>query len=822
MLDQHPPPLLRTLGGLTLERDGRVLPAAAGQPRRLALLALVAAHGAAGIARDRVLGLLWPELPQERARHALAQLRYAIRRDLAGDPFAAGRDLRLDPACLASDRALLEAALGAGDAEQVALRYRGRWLDGFFLSNAPEFERWTGEERGRLHARVVACLRRTARAAAAGPNPETSADRWGWLLAVEPTDAEGAVQRARALLQLGDEAGAIAAARAHREARARDLELPPDPTVARIEADLVASARRGAVTPPADERAPAAPIPPVAVDRQVVDAGQDDRRAPPPPAVGAAAAGTAADAAGPHHLRRPRRWVAGASVASAAVVLTATVAVVWRPHARATPSPETPPGARHAPPPAAPRSVAVLRFRSIGGAPEDRYFAEGLSEEIIQTLARLDGVRVASRGSSFALSTDSLTARDVGRRLEVATLVEGSVHRAGAQLRVSARLIDAADGYTRWSETFERPAADVFAVQEAIARAVAAALRVRLAGGAPLTAPHRTTDAETYELYLRGRWLWWNAPSARGLREGVREFRRALARDSTFAPAWVGLADANFKLTAHHEVAPGAVVPEARAALLRALALDSTLADAHASLGYLLTFHEGAWAAAESRFRRALALDARNGRAHLWYAWLLAAHGRHAEALREIRLARSLEPFDPWIAVRVGTMRYLAGDFVGAADECRRVAEQNPGFALAHRQLGEALLQQPGSVAAGVAELQRAAALAPTTETRARLAYGLARAGSEAKARRLLAALEREAARAHTSPVERARVYVGLGERGRALELLERADDAGVSALKLVAVDPAFAPLRAEPRFRALRERLGLSPGTSRPGTTPP
>jgi serine/threonine-protein kinase len=508
------------------------------------------------------------------------------------------------------------------------------------------------------------------------------------------------------------------------------------------------------------------------------------------------------------------RAVLGAAAAVGAVGLALAFADVRRPPASASPAPASPRGERGVSPSAAaePRSVAVLRFRSIGETAEDRYVADGMSEEIIQTLARLDGVHVASRASSFAVSTDTLTARDIGRRLGVETIVEGSVRRARERLRISVRLVNAADGYTRWSETFERPATDVFAVQEAIARAIAGVLSVRLAAGTPLIAPHRTTDPQTYDLYLRGRYLWGNAQSDAGLRESVREFGRALARDSAFAPAWVGLADAYFKLTAFYDVAPPAAVAPARAALLRALALDSTLADVHASLGYLHTFHDRDWAAAESRFRRALALDPRNGRAHLWFAWMLAARGRHAESLREIRLGRLAEPLDPLIAVRVATMHYLAGDAAGAAAESRRVAEQTRGYALAHRQLGEALLQQPGRAEAGVAELRRAASLSPTAETRARLAYGLARAGAVAEARALLAELDRGAARAYVSPVERARVLVGLGEHAPALELLERAYDSGASTLVLLAVDPAFAPVRAEPRFRGLLARLSLTP----------
>jgi len=759
--------------------------------------------------RDRLATYLFPEADTARAHGSLSDALHAVRRVLGRDAIrAVGDELRLDPTLVPSDAADFERAIEAGETERAVSLYGGPFLDGFSVPDAVEFERWADGERARLAARYVHAVEALAEDAHRRGDPRNAMAWWRRLAAHDPYNARVALQLMRAMDEAGDPAGAIQHARLHATLLRQDLDADPDP-------EIVALADRLRTAPPAGRERTAVPSPssfPAAVAE--VQPTPDSPHATP--AVTAALAIRATQAAGAPYRRR-RSLV----ILTTLVVVTGVVALdtVWvpKPGALVAAAPirsvPSPPSAAPATgmPPAAPRSVAVLRFRNIGDTPDDRYFADGMSEEIIQTLARLDGVHVASRGSSFALSTDSLTARDVAGRLGVETLVEGSVRRAGERLRVSVRLVDATDGYTRWSETFERPAADVFAVQEAIARAIAGALRVRLAEGRPLISPQRTTDAQTYDLYLRGRYLWWNASTEQGLRESVREFGRALARDSAFAPAWAGLADANFGLTAYHDVAPGDVVAPARAALRRALALDTTLADVHAGLGYLHTFHDLDWPAAESHFRRALALDPRNGRARLYYAWMLAARGRHVEALGEIRRARSLDPLDPRIAVRVGTIRYLAGDFAGAVEECQRVAEQNRGFALAHRQLGEALVQQPGQAQAGVAALRRAAALWPTTETRARLAYGLARAGAVADARRLLADLERGAAVAYVSPYERARVRVGLGEPDRALELLERAYDAGTSALALVAVDPAFAPLRAEPRFRALLGRLDLT-----------
>ncbi|MDP1860165.1 MAG: BTAD domain-containing putative transcriptional regulator [Gemmatimonadaceae bacterium] len=802
---------LRLLGGASVETDAGPLAGPIAQRRRLALLALLAASPGGAMGRDRLATYLFPDADTARAHGSLSDALHAVRRVLGREAIrAVGDELRLDPKLVSSDANDFERAAEAGETERAVSLYCGPFLDGFSVPDAVEFERWADGERARLAARYVHAVEALAEDAHRRGDPRNAMTWWGRLAAHDPYNSRVALHLMRAMDEAGEPAGAIQHARLHATLLRQDLDADPDPEIAAL-ADRLRTA------PPAGRgrMAASSKVAPSPSSFPATVAEAPTPETPPPtPTVTAIPAIRATPAADAQYRRRGSLFIL-----TTLVVGTAVVATVWfpkpgepvaTPPIRAvTPTPVAAPPTGMPPP--APRSVAVLRFRNIGDAREEGYFVDGMSEEIIQTLARLDGVHVASRGSSFALSTDTLTARDVARRLGVETLVEGSVRRAGQRLRVSVRLVDAADGYTRWSETFERPAADVFAVQEAIARAIAGALRVRLAEGRPLISPQRTTDAGTYDLYLRGRYLWWNASTEQGMRESVREFGRALSRDSAFAPAWAGLADAHFGLTAYHDVAPGAAVAPARAALRRALALDSTLADVHAGLGYLHTFHDLNWPVAESHFRRALALDPRNGRAHLYYAWMLAARGRHAEALGEIRRARSLDPLDPRIAARVGTIRYLAGDFAGAVEECRRVTEQNRGFALAHRQLGEALVQQQGQAQAGVAALRRAAALWPTTETRARLAYGLARAGAVAEARRLLAELERGAERAYVSPYERARVHVGLGEPDRALELLERAYDAGTSALALVAVDPAFAPLRAEPRFRALLGRLDLT-----------
>jgi tetratricopeptide (TPR) repeat protein len=372
-------------------------------------------------------------------------------------------------------------------------------------------------------------------------------------------------------------------------------------------------------------------------------------------------------------------------------------------------------------------------------------------------------------------------------------------------LRVSVRLVNATNGYTLWQESYDRSVTDAFRVQEEVAHSVAAALRIELQHADALRTRRTIPDFETYDLYLRGRYIWWTTSTEDGVQRSIAHFRRALARDSTFAQAWVGLADALLELTSSHHVTPATVVAPARDALLRAVALDPHLADAHASLGYLATFHDHRWQDAEASFLRALALDARHANARLWLAWLLTARGRHDEAVAQIRQAQAYEPLSRLLGARLATMLYFARNYEGCIRQASISIEADSTFWLPYRQLGEALVQVGRPVDA-LSPMRKAVALSPTAENRARHAYALARAGDIAAAREILADLASEGG--DVSPVEVARVYTALGENDRALLFLERGAELGSSALVLVGVEPAFDPLRGSPRFHRIVRRL--------------
>ena len=776
----RPPFRLITLGRLALiDADGREEPTLANRPRKLAVLAWIALAGHR-TSRERLVGVFWGERAEDRARNSLSDALSHLRRVLGHAALPAYQDQigLADDSPLSIDVTELKEAARTRDHERVVALYGGPFLDGIFIGEAPEFAHWSDEVRATVDAMFIrACQARCAELAGASDwlACEAVARRW---LRVDPASGEAALHLLNSLAAAGTHSARLAAIREFAAISARlrqEYGVAPDPVVAE-------RARELALGIDADTS-------------EVHDAASIATSTIQPPAVRQRR----------FLLRRPAAGVAALLALFALVTLAATRGS-WR-MADATATGER---ATSGAVTAHPRSVAVLRFQNIGGEAANQYFSDGMAEEIIQALARLEGVQVAGRSASFPLSSDSLGPREMARRLSVASLLEGSVRRVGDSLRVAVRLIDA-QGYTLWQATYDRSVGQAFAVQDEVANAVAGALRGELGLiGEERRPPRSHTDPETYDLYLRGRYAWWNKNSEAAIRQSIGYFRRALARDSTFAPAWVGLADAFLELTSFHDVAPADVVPNARAALLRARSLDPGLAEVHASLGFLATFHDRKWSEAEANFRRALQLDVRHANARLWYSWLLSARGRHEEAVQQIREAQRQQPYAPMLNVRVATMLYFARDFEGAVRQARASIAADSTFWLAHRQLGEALLAS-GHLPEAVVSMRKAAALGPSSESRARLAYALARSGDATGARALLAQLATADGAAYINPIELARGYVALGDTERALELLERGVNVGASIAIMLNVDPMFDSLRKEPRFQALIQRLGLT-----------
>ena len=503
--------------------------------------------------------------------------------------------------------------------------------------------------------------------------------------------------------------------------------------------------------------------------------------------------------------RRSRRRTVIAGVVGLLVVVIVSAAVLERRRAR-----DGRPAAAAAVPGRAPASVAVLPFANTSGDAGDEPFSDGLTDELIGALSQVSGLKVSPRTSVFALKSRRLGVRALADTLGVATVLEGSVRRAGDRLRVTAQLVNAADNGVLWSETYDRERRDVFGVQEEIARAIVAALRVRLGAGSaePLVRP-ATADLEAYELFLKGRYFWTRR-TEQSLRQAREYFERAIARDPAYARAYSGLASTFVLLGLFGHQPSQEVMPHARAAAAKALALDSTLAEAHTALAHVLYLYDWDRVAAARAFQRAFALDSAYGIAPLLYGIQLLHEGRLAEAEAQLERARALDPLDPSTSLALGRLALTARRGDHGVAMIRAALELNPEFSYAHQQLGHAYLAE-GRRAEALAAFRRAAALSGIRDS-AHLAYALAVTGERAAAQGVLDELLASSGRRYLPPFGIAVAYVGLGDADAAFRWLDRAVEERSPFVSGVKSLPAVDSLRADPRWGPLLRRVGLTP----------
>ena len=456
-------------------------------------------------------------------------------------------------------------------------------------------------------------------------------------------------------------------------------------------------------------------------------------------------------------------------------------------------------------------SVAVLPFTDLSPQRDQEYFCDGLAEDLIHVLGKIEGLRVSSRTSTLQLKGRQEDVHELCERLNVAHYLTGGIRRAGSRIRVTVQLVRASDECQLWSGRYDREVEDVFALQDEIASTIAETLRPKLLGGdGPKKEDAPPRNFEAYNLYLKGRYFW-NKRTEPGLKEGAAHFREAIEKDPGYARAWSGLADSYLLLGIYGLEPPREVMPMARAAAERALVLDGTLADVHASLGCLRALYEWRWREAEAEFQRALALDPQSATAHQWHAInSLAPQGRFQEAFAEAGQARELDPLSPAIHASVGLLHYFRGDAGAAIATYEQILKMDPGFAMACFFLGLAQVQQ-GKANEAVASLEKAIHLSGgTPEMTSALGYAFAAGGETGRARQELAALREARERQYVSPVLLAQVHTGLGEAGEAFQWLETAWSECAADLSFVAVRPTFAPLRESAAFGALLARLDL------------
>jgi TolB-like protein/DNA-binding winged helix-turn-helix (wHTH) protein/Tfp pilus assembly protein PilF len=455
-------------------------------------------------------------------------------------------------------------------------------------------------------------------------------------------------------------------------------------------------------------------------------------------------------------------------------------------------------------------SVAVLPLESLSADASQDYFADGMTDELITDLGQIAALRVISRTSVMSYKRTRKPLPQIGRELGVDAVVEGTVLRSGDQVRITAQLIRVATDQHLWAQSYIGNMRDALGLQTKVARSIAEQISIRLTPEEEAVLTAKPVDPEAYESYLEGRYFW-NKRTGDGLLRALQYFNKALAKDPNYAKAYAGLAD-SYALLGNSDFAllsPREAYPKAKAAATRALQLDSSLGEAHASLAFCLGLFEWNWDAAEKEYRRAIALNPGYATAHQWYALQLSVLGRSDQSIEEIRRAEKLDPLSLIISADVADVLFAARRYDESMEQSHKTIDMDPTFAIGHYELGQTLVQKK-MYAEAIAELRKAKDLSGGDATcTAVLAYAYAAAGRKPEALRLLTELKRLSNRRFSYAAQEALIYASLNDNNRALALLDQAYRLRFDALLLRS--PAFDSLRADPQFRDLMRRIGLS-----------
>jgi TolB-like protein/Flp pilus assembly protein TadD len=457
------------------------------------------------------------------------------------------------------------------------------------------------------------------------------------------------------------------------------------------------------------------------------------------------------------------------------------------------------------------KSIAVLPFENASKEPNSEYLSEGISEALINSLSELQQLRVMARPTAFRYKGKDVDPRQVGRELGVAAVLTGKVRQMQDALSIQVDLVDATTGAQLWGAGYERKMSDVIAVKQAIAREITEKLKLKLSGEEQRRLVKRdSTNAEAYQFYLRGRYFW-NKRTPDGIKRAFEQFQQAIEHDPNFALGYVGLADSYTALTFYNFAAPHEAMPKAKESALKALALDNTVAEAHASLAHILMNYYWDWPTAEKEFKRSIELKPDYATAHQWYAiHYLTATGRLEEAVQEMKKALQLEPASLVMNTFMGATLYYAGRYDEAIDQCRRTIEMDPNFGVAHWHLGLAYEREQVFDAA-IEEFQKAISLSGGSPLmRAALGHAYAMSQRTYEANKILGELNDLSKQQYVSPYEVAAIYVALGSNDQAFQLLEKAYTEHSFHLVNLNVSPRFKSVRSDPRFQSLVRRIGL------------
>ena len=456
-------------------------------------------------------------------------------------------------------------------------------------------------------------------------------------------------------------------------------------------------------------------------------------------------------------------------------------------------------------------SIAVLPFANISPDPEQEYFCDGISEELINALTRIKDLRVVARTSAFSFKGKDIDIREIGKKLDVGKLLEGSVRKAGNKLRITVQLVNVSDGYHLWSERYDRELDDVFAIQDEITLAIVDNLKVSLLGGekAKIT-KHHTRDPDAYNLYLKGR-HFWSLRTGEGYKKAIEYYQQALEIDPDYAPAYAGLADTFGFLGFFSFLPPEDAFSKCKETAAKALAIDNMLVEAHIALAMASGFYERNWPLADKEFKRAIEINPNNAYAHYSYSLDLTGLGRFDEADRHIQHALALDPLSPIINTMVAVLFFYKHQYEKAIEAFERVLELHPTFGITHMHLGRALCmkkmyREAVSAAQKGVEFTGGAPLA-------KCIYGwvLAMSGEKEKAEQVLFELKERVKPGFVPAFAVTIIYLGLGDKENAFEWFEKGIEQRDPALFHIKASPEADILRSDPRYTALLKKMNFA-----------
>jgi TolB-like protein/DNA-binding winged helix-turn-helix (wHTH) protein/Tfp pilus assembly protein PilF len=457
-------------------------------------------------------------------------------------------------------------------------------------------------------------------------------------------------------------------------------------------------------------------------------------------------------------------------------------------------------------------SIAVLPLENLSGDPEQDYFVDGMTETLITELSKIGALTVISRQSVMQFKGTDKPLPEIARELNVDAVVVGSALHIGERVRITVQLIEAASDRNLWAENYDRELRDILALHSDVARAIASEIRIMLTPEEEARlARTRPVNPEAYEAYLKGRYFW-NKRTEEGFKKAIGHFERAIASDPTYALAYSGVADSYILLGGadYGALPPHEAIPKARSAALKALGIDSTIAEAHASMGGIKEQFEWDWNGSEREYKRALELNPSYATAHHWYAFLLMQVGQLEEALAEMKRAKELDPLSLIINADLGWALYLARQYDDAISQLRSTLELDSKFVRARFLLGRVYTAE-GMYEKAIPEFQKAVDLSGNSPVYvAGLGYGYAAAGKKSKAIELLNELAERAKQEYVAPYDVALVYVGLDQVDQAFIWLEKAYEVHSDFKDELKLVPILDPLRDDPRFQDLLRRMNF------------